>query len=456
MAVEQNGPGPGRENEQDAMDSLEVWNEGRLAGYLWREPVRGKMGFRYHPQWLEEGGFALSKSLPLRRQPFEPGEEIAHRFFANLLPEADARSRAVFALKIPDVDFDLLRAVGGECAGALSILPPPSYQARGWAPGGSLDQGRDLAADRRYRKLDDKELAGMAATYGPIMVWDDEGRPRLSLAGAQGKCPVAAGDDGFYLPEHAAPTSHILKFESPHYRNVPAYETFTTMLAGAVGLPVVDIQLRAIDEGYMAVVGRYDREFLSEETPVPAIRRLHQEDFCQALGYDHMQKYQEDRGPSFADCCQLVRETCKKPEDDVQFLLHWQIFNVLGGNSDGHAKNLSLLYLPDGEVRLAPFYDLVCTRAIARLSRKIAFFVGGESDPGRLAAKHWKQLAQDCEVSPSRVLNLLQETAASLQQQMQPTLHAFAERYGPYPALQRVEQVITKQCRRALKPDFYA
>ncbi len=32
-------------------DALNVWNEQRLVGYLWRNPV-GYIGFRYDPEWI--------------------------------------------------------------------------------------------------------------------------------------------------------------------------------------------------------------------------------------------------------------------------------------------------------------------------------------------------------------------------------------------------------------------
>ncbi len=44
--------------------------------------------------------------------------------------------------------------------------------------------------------------------------------------------------------------------------------------------------------------------------------------------------------------------------------MNWVIFNYLIGNSDAHAKNISLLLLPEGPV-LAPFYDLIPTRVYA-------------------------------------------------------------------------------------------
>jgi serine/threonine-protein kinase HipA len=77
----------------------------------------------------------------------------------------------------------------------------------------------------------------------------------------------------------------------------------------------------------------------------------------------------------------LVQDASSEPAIDTQHLLRWQVFNVLAGNSDGHAKNLALLHLGDGTTRLAPFYDLVCTRAIARIDVHLAFEVGGERNP---------------------------------------------------------------------------
>ena len=138
---------------------------------------------------------------------------------------------------------------------------------------------------------------------------------------------------------------------------------------------------------------------------------MHQEDFCQALGYGHEKKYQEHGGPSFAQCYRLVQEASSEPALDAQHLLRWQIFNVLAGNSDGHAKNLSLLHLPDDarrpQVRLAPFYDLVCTRAIERIDYHLAFDVGGERNPSVITQAHWEALAKACDVRPQFLGNLV-------------------------------------------------
>lgn len=411
-------------------DILNVWHEQRQVGQLWRTTT-GAIGFRYDSAWIT-GGFAVSRSLPLAVREFSPEEGTAQRWFANLLPEGAVREHIVRDLKLPNTDFDLLRAIGGECAGALSVLP--------------VD--RQPSGQQQYRPLTEKELADLAARRGQIYAaWPADERPRLSLAGAQDKCPLLVRDDQYFLPQGEAPSSHILKFELADYRHLPACETFTTQLAAAIELPVVDITLRSIGKIRYAQIARYDR--LWDERG--EVRRLHQEDFCQALDYGHDKKYQEHGGPSFAQCYRLVQEASSEPAIDVQHLLRWQIFNVLAGNSDGHAKNLSLLHLPDDATRLAPFYDLVCTRAIERIDYHLALDVGGERNPGVINSAHWEALARQCDVRPQFLGKLVRETADALQERVGPEREEFEARYGAYPALQRIEKLVTTQCRRIVK-----
>ncbi len=79
--------------------ALNVWFEDRLVGYLWRSPV-GAIGFRYEPDWINRSGFAVSRTLPLTTTDFSAEDNVAHRFFANLLPEGGVRDHIVRDLKI--------------------------------------------------------------------------------------------------------------------------------------------------------------------------------------------------------------------------------------------------------------------------------------------------------------------------------------------------------------------
>lgn len=102
-------------------------------------------------------------------------------------------------------------------------------------------------------------------------------------------------------------------------------------------------------------------------------------------------KYKHAGGPGFGKCYALL-ELSSKPALDRRHLLRWLFFNLCVGNNDSHAKNLAILAAPDG-LRLAPFYDMMCTRMYARLGPQFALTLGGEAEPGQLTHEHVAQLA---------------------------------------------------------------
>ena len=405
-------------------DSLNVWIKDQIVGYLWKNSVNS-IGFEYDAQWLKGNGYPLSQSLPLTAKNYAPEDGVAHRFFANLLPEGGARERIVRDLKLSNTEFNLLRAIGGECAGALSILPVEQSPTETY----------------KYQELNANEVASLVKLRGISYSGDTAFlHPRLSLAGAQYKCAVKMENGKLFLPLGTAPSTHILKFESPDYKNLAIFEVFTTLLAQKMGLPVVEVALMASAKQYYASVMRYDRNSHSD-----GIERLHQEDFCQAMDFGYDKKYQIDGGPSFADSYLLLMETSSEPAIDGLALLRWMIFNVLVGNSDGHAKNISLLYPGSGQVRLAPFYDLVCTRAFDRIDSRLAFSVGEKRDPELVTINDWKSLAKACDISGPYLIRIINKMSAELQQAYDQTKTDFESSYGNTPALQRIEKVIKKQ-----------
>lgn len=72
-------------------------------------------------------------------------------------------------------------------------------------------------------------------------------------------------------------------------------------------------------------------------------------------------------------------------------------FDFLMGNMDAHAKNFSLLHMGPDNIRLAPFYDLVCTRAYENLSQKLAMKIGSQNDINQIFPRHWEALSKDIE-----------------------------------------------------------
>lgn len=408
---------------------LNVFYENQLVGQLWHNTA-GIMGFKYDDNWIKSG-FAISQKMPLSIEEYSPDEDTAHKFFTNLLPEGNARIHIIRDYKIPNSDFELLKAIGGECAGAFSILPPPDRPI--------------LTAD--YKIITDDELLSMLKRKRMVYKFNSEkNRPRLSLAGAQDKCPVLYDSKDYFWPINNSPSSHIIKFEITDYKNIPAYEYCLTKLAKAIGLPVVDSELLNKDNIFYLLIKRYDREKTSQKT----IKRLHQEDFCQALGVGYEKKYQQHGGPSFQDCFNLVQNVTTRPLRDTENLLRWQIFNVLAGNSDGHAKNLSLLYDNAQNVNLAPFYDLVCTRAVKDIDTHLAMSIGNQYDPGHITSDDWRQFSQQCNIRFSLIHDIILDMIERIKATIPTIIEEFEDTIRPYPALQRVQIIVTKQCKKTL------
>ena len=407
---------------------LHVWYDDILVGQLWQDSI-GRLGFQYEKNWIHKG-FPISQQLSLKADEYSSLDGVAHQFFANLLPEANARLHVVRDLKISNSDFELLKTIGGECAGALSILPKTLMPNM----------------DPHYQQLSTDEFRKILLRKGNLASFTSEkNRPRLSLAGAQDKCAIFFDGDQFFLPQGAAPSTHILKFEVTDYRHIPAYEYLLTELAKTIDLPVVHCELKKLDRDYFLLIQRYDRICNDKK-----IIRLHQEDFCQALGIDYAHKYQQEGGPSFYDCYQLIKNVSANPLIDSENLLKWQIFNVLAGNSDGHAKNLSLLYDERQQAHLSPFYDLVCTRAIERIDFRLALSVGGEFNPDHITMSHWNHFAESCHIGRSYLQKLMTQLAETLLDNIPIVIKNFEAQYGKYPALQRVQMVVVKRCKKAL------
>ena len=154
---------------------------------------------------------------------------------------------------------------------------------------------------------------------------------------------------------------------------------------------------------------RYDRK----RDPGGGVLRLHQEDFCQALGILPDQKYESEGGPKLSQCFLLLRDYSTRPAADQRSLLSWVIFNAFIGNADAHAKNLAILYDEKGP-RLAPFYDLLCTQVYPDLAEKYAMKIGGENRPDWLQLRHWERLADELSLKKRFVLDMIQRMTGTI------------------------------------------
>jgi serine/threonine-protein kinase HipA len=351
---------------------LDIWWDGRLVGHL-LQPRPAALEFVYADDWLrDDRAPALSASLPKRAERYPRRE--CRPFFAGLLPEEGQRDRVARALGVSSLnDFALLDRLGGDVAGALQLLPPgepPAEPDSDYSPQPLDDAALIDALDKLPRR---PLLAG------------DQGL-RLSLAGAQSKLPVVTVDGAVALPAPGQPTTYILKPPISDFPHTTENEAFAMRLARAVGLDVASAEPRRVKDRTFLLIERYDRSV----GPDGRVRRVHQEDFCQALAIPPAAKYAGEGGPGLKDGFDLLRRVARRPAVEVLRLLDAVIFNLIVGNADAHGKNFSLLYDAVGP-RLAPLYDLVMTVAYPELSSTLAMPIGGcaalaEMDPRRWAA----------------------------------------------------------------------
>ncbi len=372
---------------------LNVYFNAELAGALREE--KGRLYFHYASAWLSSPNF-VPLSIPLSPSPDEYGDDVVQPFFENLLPEGEIRSAVARLKQVSEKNtFGLLEEIGGDCAGAISLLLPES------APPGPGD----------YDRLEDKQLNEMLQSLEKrplITAANDE--LRLSLAGAQHKLPVLLKDGALFLGRGNAPSSHILKPNIAGFANSTINELFCMTLADKVGLPVPKVSLHRYPEPVYQVE-RYDRVKVGE-----CMTKLHQIDFCQALNLPSSKKYEKEGGPSLNDCFAILRNYCREPAKDVQNLISWVVFNYLIGNSDAHGKNLSLIMIPAG-VELAPFYDLLCTAVYPELTHNLALKIGGENRPEWIQLRHWEKLADVAGVNKRYIASICIELASRLPSQ---------------------------------------
>ena len=145
---------------------------------------QGKLCFSYDKEYLKlPTARPISMTMPLSQDTFT--HPIVAPYFSGLLPDEGVRYRLAKYLQISEKNiFGLLEAIGGECAGAVSIKAQPTTANQ----------------QANYIVLEDDEALDVMRSLEnrPFLVGEDD--IRISAAGAQCKLMIAFIDGKIAIP----------------------------------------------------------------------------------------------------------------------------------------------------------------------------------------------------------------------------------------------------------------
>jgi serine/threonine-protein kinase HipA len=412
------------------MDSLPVYFEHWLVGTI--DIDRNGPRFSYNHDWIRaRASFPISTRMPFEQE--QVGPETFLPWAANLLPESEQLRAVGQSLGMAPGDvIGLLSKIGRDTAGALSIGQPGSTSPAHWRP---IEQQDDL--ERIIEELPNK----------PFLV-GEEG-VSMSLAGVQSKLPVGVDDQGqIYIPTQGSPSTHILKPDAPRLWGGVQNEAFCLTLARRLTIPTPDITTGKAGKRSYLLIKRYDRRQVREHW-----RRLHQEDFCQALGKPPSAKYEANqtgmRGPTLKDMFDTARQLM--PPIDIARLLDMVIFNVIACNTDAHAKNYAIMISASG-ASLAPLYDVMCGEVWESITKNLAQKIAGKNRGDYLKGRHWQRFARECGLGVSQVLARVRMlTEKAMAEAPAAAAEVAAMPAGGHVILDQAREAVVRRARTLLK-----
>ncbi len=417
---------------------------GRLVGTLAFDEATSRYAFTYDQAWLDSAeAFALAPALPLVRVDNDESHSRAVRqFFENLLPEGTALDVAALTCKVSKANTPaLLIALGRDMAGAVSV------HLEGVAPESLPDQRRPLPFTELSERIRERNVQ-------PFAVWD--GRVRLSVAGYQDKIAVLIdGDEWFLVDGGKLASTHLVKPEPlrEELAGLTTNEHFCLQLAGEIGLKVAESGLEHVPEPVL-VIKRFDRDLEGGE-----VARKHVIDGCQALGLSVSLKYERPfgagrdvahvrTGASHERLFKLVDAYSARPLIERRSLLMLAIFNVLIGNADAHAKNISFFSSRAG-LTMAPAYDLVSAHGYgAAIDTSYALAIGDAFSSQELTPHEWAQFAVSAGFKPRFVAAELLRLAAAALKSLDLVHKRVRERGGDKATLARICEGIAAESAR--------
>jgi serine/threonine-protein kinase HipA len=377
------------------------------------EVVQGNSGrfqFRYSDDWLANpSAIPLSLSMPLANP--QHGDDAVRPYLSGLLPDSEGTLTAWGARfgVSPRNPFALLAHVGEDLQGAVQMVPP--------------DRLASLRQREGTTRLSPEvlEQGFRALLQQPGSTQFASGGGQFSLAGAQPKKALYRVKGRWYEPRGRTPSTHILKPPIPNLAGQVENEVFCLRLAPRLNLPAPHIWVEHFGDLPVVVIERYDRvrmdgrRKLAIDQSGGEVRRVHQEDCCQALKVMPQIKYQNEGGPGIKDIMSLLSGSAKPSEDRDRFM-RAQAYNFVIGGSDAHGKNYGLLLAAKGRFRLAPLYDIISILPYLkqRDDAKLAMSVDRRYAFDKILPRHWAAQARTAGYSPDLILAHIRDLIARL------------------------------------------
>ncbi|MGE3609138.1 MAG: HipA domain-containing protein [Bacteriovoracaceae bacterium] len=371
------------------VQTLKVFLNDKEVGQLIKQ-ANGAIEFCYSDKWVEEG-YAISLSLPLAERVFR-GEKASF-YFDNLLSD-NKKILELIAKKFQaesTKQFDILHSIGKDCVGALSFY----------------DEGESFIGFKKMKvkALTDEQIAHRIknlATDNPLGM--DDGDFRISLAGAQEKMALLNWKNTWYEPQGSTPTSHILKKKigqilgAVDFSSSVENEWACLQIAEQLGLKTCKAEILNFEDEQVLCLERFDRVWIDN-----LLRRVPQEDLCQALGVSPQLKYERDGGPSIFQIMELLKRS-NNASLDRKNLFKLAMVNDLLHNTDGHAKNVSIYVFREG-FALTPMYDMMSAHFLMKEhqerydSLRSSWSVNGKFKFKEVTLEDWEKEASMCDLT---------------------------------------------------------
>ncbi|MDY3722868.1 MAG: HipA domain-containing protein [Treponema sp.] len=365
--------------------------------------------FSYDESYIASpSSHAISLSLPLSKKDFDT--DATKTFFDGLLPEGFTRQCVAESIHASSDDYiSILRELGSECLGAIQIIDEekPSIK-EGYIPL-TIEEIKALA----------KEGASKSAE---IVV-----KSHLSLTGASGKVGLyydqASGK--WYKAQGLAPSTHIVKQSHVRYKNIVLNEQLCLLAAQKLGIEIPESFIlqaqtgKVNDEDVLFATRRFDRDFDKDSRIIDGLKtpyRLHQEDFAQALGIKSSDKYEKAGQGYLKRMFDLLQKHSSNPIEDSLKLWKRAVYNCIIGNTDNHIKNSSLIYSKDlSSIRLAPFYDVVCTKVYESSTDEMSVSINGRQNVNQVTRDDLEQEAKNCGLGSKAAMKIYDEVLNGIQ-----------------------------------------